>query len=259
MIRSFFRMFGSEEKAEEFNWDNKVVSYHVGCFCPPHIGHYDSIKNAINELNSDMKDEDKVKVILIRSVGSEEEKYSRHGINQQTSQKIWKSWSEHLSRDTGCHVIVIEDIYFIRTVPNTIKRLYTVRVIEGRGDEGKSKFEEGRKERHRKPFISDPSSYFPLVDRDKIFEAIFYRDVENGISATNFTKCLLEKDCTKFVPKSLSSSEKTEYIEFLKTYKLWVELEKVEKVEKIAFPTKGLSPTKGLPPTKGLKTSFWGT
>jgi hypothetical protein len=79
-IARFFRnMFGY---TDEFSWNNKVVSYHTGCFCPPHIGHYNSIKNAINELNADMKKEDKVKIILIRSVESENTEYSRHGINR---------------------------------------------------------------------------------------------------------------------------------------------------------------------------------
>ena len=237
IVRFFRNMFGY---TDPFTWDNKVVSYHIGCFCPPHIGHYDSIKNAVNELNADMKNEDKVKIILIKSIESEKTEISRHGINRIESQNIWKSWSTYLSQDTGCHVIIMDDVNFsMLTVPNTIKRLYKVRIIEGRGDKGLAIFEKERLEKHKKYIMTDRSYLFPLVSREKIFEAIFYRTVENGISATNFTKCLMEgvDDCTKFVPERLSASEKKDYISFLKTHKLWEKIE--EEEEKKEAPNTG--------------------
>jgi hypothetical protein len=208
---------------------------HHGCYCPPHVGHYNSILHAIKDLESD--------VAIIRSVGSEDPKYSRHGITVNESQEIWREWASFLKQqikdETGrdCDIFVEKDISPSQ-IPNTVKRVYWLSIKESEEEYEKNK-------NKHKTGIKICGSQMPNVDRDKIYQAVFQRDMSSGISATRFVECLLDRgrDCSRFVPERVDGNN---YIEYLRAHDLWAHLQEEEVKENVV---------KTIP----NKNSFWGS
>ena len=193
--------------------NKKYCLYYKGCFCPPHIGHFDNIRRYI-ENNSNVK-------IIVNQQAS----FSRHHVPKDVSINIMKTYIKELLPYDRVSLVFRESKYNLLEHPFVKEADVFVNL---RGNEKKRKYEQiflqpiknndkvnGIVMGIKKDAINIISNkYFnkELLRQHK--HVIYYYTVrnENGPSATKFTDTLTKyknneatyEDVIKFLPQKLT-------------------------------------------------------
>lgn len=194
----------------------KYCLYYKGCFCPPHVGHFNNIKRYIENNNN-------VKIIV-----NQQASYGRHHIPSDLSINIMKTYINELLPVNRVSLV------FRESKNNLINHKFIKEAdvfVSLRGNEKKRKYEQhflqsptlGTKgtfgitiKRDAQSTINN--SYFNKVLLQKHKTVIYYyikRD-ENGPSATAFTESIAKyknrkvtyNDVIKFLPERLEDNIK---------------------------------------------------
>lgn len=200
----------------------KYCLYYKGCFCPPHVGHFNNIKRYIENNNN-------VKIIV-----NQQASYGRHHIPSDLSINIMKTYINELLPVNRVSLV------FRESKNNLINHKFIKEAdvfVSLRGNEKKRKYEQhflqmptlGAKSIFGAKGISDVTikrdaqstinnSYFNKVLLQKHKTVIYYyikRD-ENGPSATAFTESIAKyknkkvtyNDVIRFLPEKLENNIK---------------------------------------------------
>ena len=193
-------------------FEGKRVGMFGGCYCPPHAGHYNSLVDSIRKLALD--------IVIIEIYGKSDAIYSRHGVTNIFSEKVWNKWGETIKRKYNCTVIASSKLDY-RIIPSNVSVVLDINIA----DTPKMAEIESKKELNYSP------TYLPNVPRNKIQKVVLVRDDESGLSATSFTMCLIEaqktmdaRNCLKYVPTDLREEERLDYLLELLKMKLWKKL-----------------------------------
>ena len=178
---------------------DKIILSFAGCFCPPHVGHYNMVDTAISKIKPD--------IVQIQIVNSNED--TRHGTPLEHSIQTWKKWGKVLSEKYGVDMYVSH--FFQRNLllydggAEFIKAYIQANVWEG---------EQMPKEYRRNPLqqksLDNMVPYFLKgVPRDFKGYYAYHIQREGDLSATNFIKCLkdLEMDCLMYVPNDVKDKK----------------------------------------------------
>ena len=191
----------------------KYCLYYKGCFCPPHVGHFNNIKRYIENNNN-------VKIIV-----NQQASYGRHHIPTDISINIMKTYINELlpvnrvslvfreSKDNLInHKFIKEADVFVSLRGNEKKRKYEQHFLQSPVSTNK------KVSIKRSAQITINNSYFNKVLLQKHKTVIYYyikRD-ENGPSATAFTESIAKyknknityNDVIKFLPEKLEDNIK---------------------------------------------------
>ncbi len=112
-----------ESLGQEYPFDpsKKYLIYFKGCFCPPHRGHFDVVK--------DLMMKGKNIHTMIHQMGAE----SRHGVPKRLNREIWRLYINELLPADRVHLIQYNSTLDILDL-NFLKTFDTVVYI--RGNEG---------------------------------------------------------------------------------------------------------------------------
>lgn len=80
-----------------FNPNKNYLIYYKGCFCPPHRGHFNTVKE-FTDLGENVS-------VMVHQKGSP----SRHGVPRNYNRKIWKMYIRELLPRHRVHLIQYED------------------------------------------------------------------------------------------------------------------------------------------------------
>lgn len=221
---------------------NKNIIYLGGCFCPPHKGHYNMIKNSI--LNGSEIIEENIDVALINFVASfEVNKYkSRHGIPYSQSFSMMITYLQKLSMElnTIFYLQKDKDLFFGTEIPMKldgtilINKKVNVLTFENADEDIKEQEVEKYKQRmyNIKTFsfgfprgkirngIMDNKSYVEKQLLEKMILLVVVRDM-SGPSATKFTAFLrkaipfdeIQKETLDFFfPETITQDERRDII-----------------------------------------------
>jgi len=179
----------------------KIVLRIAGCFCPPHIGHYNLVDTIIS----------KIKPAIVNISTTNRSSNPRHGTPVEHTIKTWKDWSKILSAKYGVD-FYISDFYNDKLIydggSQFIKAFISTNVWEG-----EKMPEEYRKNPLRQKSLEGMSlAFLNKVPRDFKGYYIYNFQREGDFSATQFTKCLkdLGRDCLMYVPDDVQ--DKSFYI-----------------------------------------------
>lgn len=209
-------------EGERFN-----VGAIMGCFCPPHKGHYDYIKKACEDLD-----------LNILFLGSTNSGKGRHGIPPEFSIKQLCNMAAEISSTQGAKVFVsLKDIPF--SITSKMTNLYIIETVEvpkesELAQQGITKEDAIRQKEYDKNIIEnkDPlertsRNFLNKFDRStpqerqtKVQNKVYIRDGDDGYSATQLTKCLMNirdnqgdyGQCFYFLPDFYTDEMKYEYI-----------------------------------------------
>ena len=203
----------------------KYCLYYKGCFCPPHIGHFNNIKRYIENNNN-------VKIIV-----NQQASYKRHNIPTDISINIMKTYINELlpvnrvslvfreSKDNLInHKFIKEADVFVSLRGNEKEKNYEQHFLQmptfgAKGAKGTFGASTNNKVAiKRNAQITINNSYFNKVLLQKHKTVIYYytkRD-ENGPSATAFTESIAKyknknityNDVIKFLPEKLGDNIK---------------------------------------------------
>jgi hypothetical protein len=214
--------------------EGKTIGRMVGCFCPPHKGHFFTWERACKDLNLD--------ILFLSSTNAAVKEKSRHGIPLKFTEWVISRWALHLQNADGNPVQVIfrADTPLPKIATNSFKQLYLIQIGEG---EATTKAENEREKeiwlaelkaknnseeddpdiawgRKNKITQSEKRPEYPYY---KIANKTYWRDTTNPAakspSATKFTKCLKafksnpsDESCYDYLPDFMTTEEKAEYI-----------------------------------------------
>ena len=184
----------------------KIIVVMNGCFCPPHFGHYLSFIRAIEEIQE--KQKIKVDILLLTTTNNSD--HPRHGTPVEHTVETLERWGRKIK---GVDVLVGSSLphpnpgvnwsthtknFISFNMPDTVKRIYEVRVLEGVSEIPKQftpSINTGGFHRLRQTRISE----FEWIS-DKVLDYFMIRE-DDGYSATKFTQCLKDEtqDCLYFV------------------------------------------------------------
>jgi phosphopantetheine adenylyltransferase len=203
--------------------NKKYCLYYKGCFCPPHIGHFDIIRKYV-EHNSNVK-------IIVNQQAS----YSRHRVPRDVSIHIMKTYIKELLPINRVSLVFKESKY------NLLNHKFVKEAdvfVSLRGNEKKRKYEQNflqpitnnngtvvenrtiiNKVAVKKDVINIISNkYFnkELLQQHKNVIYYYTDRGENGPSATKFTETIIKyknndatyDDVVKFLPEKLSDNIK---------------------------------------------------
>jgi phosphopantetheine adenylyltransferase len=142
--------------------NKKYCLYYKGCFCPPHVGHFDIIKRYI-ETNSNVK-------IIVNQQAS----FSRHRVPKDISINIMKTYIKELLPTDRVSLVIKESKY------NLLEHKFVKEAdvfINLRGNEKKRKYEQ--------KFLQPVSK--------GISKAIINKDIVYELSNNYFNKELLQQ------------------------------------------------------------------
>ena len=208
----------------------KNVGLMNGCFCPPHVGHYNSFKKAIETL--------KLNLLFLQTINNSTARLGRHGTAGSHTYKVLIMFAKKLKEETGCDVLIencpgcppiIKDkkdkeykfdnrVAFFNWIPVDVENVFKIEYVEN------------DKQRSKTIILDDKNfsaNYFKelrLKAPDK-FKHIKLERPDDGLSATKFSKCLSEiksgksdrNSCDKYI-SHLTETEKKEYLKEVLRY-----------------------------------------
>lgn len=190
--------------------NKKYCLYYKGCFCPPHIGHFDNIRRYI-ENNSNVK-------IIVNQLAS----FSRHRVPKDVSINIMKTYIKELLPTDRVSLVFRESKYNLLEHPFVKEADVFVNL---RGNEKKRKYEQkflqpirngmvGKNIVNKRAINELNNNYFnkELLQQHKHVIYYYTDRNENGPSATKFTDTLAKykkneatyEDVIKFLPPKLT-------------------------------------------------------
>jgi hypothetical protein len=187
----------NNEELREITKD-KIILIFSGCYCPPHAGHYNMVKNVIKLVKPD--------IVMIQSTNHETR--PRHGVPLEHTIETWKNWGKILSKRYGVDIYIssmFEHNIWIAASPET-KMVIQTEIYEN---------VEMPEEYINNPLQKDKTdyslSYFEYVPRDRFYK--YHVKRTGNFSATKFVECLkdLNKDCLEYVPSDVK--DKNNYID----------------------------------------------
>ena len=227
----------ASKKTFESLYKNKNVGIIAGCYCPPHKGHYNSFLQAIEKYKLD------ILFIETTNSGTKSER-SRHGTPVSHTLETLNTWANKINSETsGVEVFINNGVAPYKStyqfIPRNVGHVYSISVYDDVPEDNKRKL---LKKWAKSFFIQlrkaeewEKNSTRNTTLYNKASTVEFARDRTENLSATEFTKCLMnvqKKDtkenrelCSKFI-NHLSPSERDEYIDSIIQYKLKVEKSK---------------------------------
>jgi phosphopantetheine adenylyltransferase len=190
--------------------NKKYCLYYKGCFCPPHVGHFDNIRRYI-ENNSNVK-------IIVNQLAS----FSRHHVHKDISVNIMKTYIKELlpidrvslvfrenKQNLLNHKFVKEADIFVNLRGNEKKRKYEQEFLQP-----VNKGVKVNKHMINKNILEQlTNNYFnkQLLQQNKYVIYYYTYRNENGPSATKFTETIIKyknneatyDDVIKFLPEKL--------------------------------------------------------
>lgn len=219
----------------QYDGERCNVAVLSGCFCPPHKGHYEYIKNVCVELN--------INILFLDSTNKSSG--GRHGIPGEFSIEQLCVFAKEINDTQGANIFVSHnDIPY--SITNAMTKLYLTSGFEIPKDEellnkGMSKEEALRKkmndkdlfeqkdplERASRIFLKNFERSTDLHKQEKVQNVGFIRDESDGLSATKLTKCLIKirdnggryDECFYFLPDFYTDEMKHNYINQAMKYK----------------------------------------
>ena len=209
----------------------KNVGLMNGCFCPPHVGHYNSFKNAIKTQKLDL--------LFLQTTNSSTARMGRHGTAGSHTYKVLIMFAKKLKKETGCDVLIENcpscppiikgkagseykfdnRVTFYNWIPVDVENVFKIQYVEN--DEQRSKTIKLDDKNFSANFFKELRKQAP----EKFQHIKLERPDDDGLSATKFAKCLskiksgeLDRDsCDKYI-SHLTQKEKDEYLDEVLRY-----------------------------------------
>lgn len=207
------------------NLKGKNVGLMNGCFCPPHIGHYNSFKQAIKELDLDL--------LYLNTTNTGEAKRGRHKTAGSHTYYVLIMYAKKLKEETGCNILIencsscppiglhknrtdykyYDRVSFMNWIPIDVKNVFKIQFVENDEQREKTiKLDDknfGNKDMYKELRIYAPEKFVHIKLERK----------DDGLSATKFSKCLaaikageLQRNaCDKYI-SHLTEEEKEDYL-----------------------------------------------
>lgn len=213
----------------------KKIGEMGGCFCPPHKGHYQSLKNAIRDIGLD--------VLLVSTINREDS--PRHGTPRAHSIRVLSMYARQIMAELAAEGHNVEVYIMPNTTSQTrdittygwvspdIGKFYDIQKHDTQESLDESLRKKRTLDRYGRVYFKqlthnkyDPAS--PKVTMHDKYEAVdLLRDKATGLSATKFSKCLAHyqqnptpanrKACHKFIDH-LSPSDIEAYLDDILQY-----------------------------------------
>ncbi len=156
-----------------FRKDKTYLIYYRGCFCPPHRGHFNTVKE-FTDIGSNVH-------VMVHQIGSS----SRHGVARSLNRKIWKTYIEELLPVERTHLVKYrgkEDILDLEIL-NKVDTVIYVRGNEGQDIDMTQKWD-----------LQNYASFMKKLSRRGISMDFVYLDrpLVEVLSATVLTKTLIQ-------------------------------------------------------------------
>lgn len=227
---------GAMTAFKELNMTSNVGEMY-GCYCPPHKGHFENIKEACERLD--------LKVLFLHTNNRNDASKSRHGIPADFSVKQLCIFAKYLY-DTLDLITFISSEGTNATpweITNNVDNFYNISGIEY---DDKESYEKALEYKNKEEESDPLKRVFPRVFKNferstlekkqtKMKNVVFLRNKNDGLSATKFTQCLLSiKDamenniqdkkslyekCYNFLPDFYIETMKYDYINETMEYK----------------------------------------
>jgi hypothetical protein len=208
-----------------------------GCYCPPHKGHFENIKEACEKLD--------LKVLFLHTNNRNDVSRSRHGIPADFSVKQLCIFAKYLY-DTLDLITFISSDGSNATPWEITSDLDNFYNISGTEYDGKESYEKALEYKTKEEKGDPLKNVFPRVFKNferstpekkqtKMKNIVFLRNKNDGLSATKFTECLISiKDvmetdipdkktlyekCYNFLPDFYTETMKYDYINDTMEYK----------------------------------------
>ena len=191
--------FSTEELRKHIT--GKIILRINGCFCPPHIGHYNLVDTIISKIKPD--------IVIISTTNRSSD--SRHGTPIEHTIKTWKNWGKILSIKYGVD-FYITDLYNDKIIYDGASQFIKAFVDSNVWEDEKMPEEYRKNPLQQKSLQNKSLAFLNKVPRD--FKGYYVYHFQRGgdFSATEFTKCLkdLGRDCLMYVPEDVE--DKSSYI-----------------------------------------------
>lgn len=195
----------------------RYLIYYVGCFCPPHIGHFEVVSEFVG--NENVK-------ILLSQYGNE----GRHGVPFNVSKGMWKRYLKTLSPEEQKRV-VLEKLRSTFDVVRHMKGVDVVVYIKG-NEEPHLQTEKNEQNKHvfakfEKSFLKERHRLLEIAKKFNADVDFQFRKRNDWLSATKFIAAVKERrdieEMKKFFPSSLPEKDMKRILKKLRKQNLKIE------------------------------------
>ena len=168
------------------NFEGKNVGAMSGCFCPPHIGHFQAIYDACvkNSLG----------VMFLKTINSDNRpEKTRHGLPSAFTIKILHQFAKYINSVIGTEFYIsTSDIPW--DINTSMDHLFLIEVNEIDGEPTDADIERAKAIEQTNVLAGKARRFLENFDREnntKVFNSVLFRNKQNGVSATSFVHSLM--------------------------------------------------------------------
>ena len=175
-------------KIAEYNFEGKNVGVMSGCFCPPHVGHFQTIYDACvkNSLG----------VMFLKTTNSDNRpERTRHGLPSAITIKLLHHFAKKIHSLLGTEFFITNTTEEVPWGINTsMDHLFLIEVNEIDGEPTNADIERANTIEQTNPLTGKARRFLENFDREnntKVFNSVLFRNKQNGVSATSFVHSLM--------------------------------------------------------------------
>jgi hypothetical protein len=171
----------------KYNFEGKNVGVMSGCFCPPHVGHFQTIYDACVKNN--------LGVMFLKTINSENRPEStRHGLPSAFTIKMLHQFAKYINSKIGTefYISTSEIPWDINT---SMDHLFFIEVNEIDGEPTEADIERAKAIEQTNMLAGKARRFLENFDREnntKVFNSVLFRNKQNGVSATSFVRSLMK-------------------------------------------------------------------
>lgn len=183
-----------------FDYNKNYCIYMHGCFCPPHKGHLNGLKDILKKINIS-----KIK-LFVNQIGGK-----RHGVDYETNYFIMKTYLEDCYNDIDCKIFKNLDKNEILTKENllNVDEIIILKGFELKNNENVNEFKKINKIKYEK-----------LSNEYKKNITVYFGKRTIGLSASGFIKRLIKlkteknnkkenvEKCLNYIPNNVKLKNK---------------------------------------------------
>lgn len=179
--------FMTSDEISALNFEGKNVGVMGGCFCPPHVGHFQTIYDACVKNN--------LGVMFLRTTNSDNRpERTRHGLSSAFTIKMLHQFAKYINSKIGTefYISTSEIPWDINT---SMDHLFFIEVNEIDGEPTEADIERAKAIEQTNMLNGKTRRFLENFNREnntKVFSRVLFRNKQNGLSATSFVRSLMK-------------------------------------------------------------------
>lgn len=181
--------FMTSAEISALDFEGKNVGVMSGCFCPPHVGHFQTIYDACVKNN--------LGVMFLKTTNSDNRpERTRHGLPSAITIKLLHHFAKKIHSLLGTEFFITNTSEEVPWGINTsMDHLFLIEVNEIDGEPTEVDIERANAIEKTNPLTGKSRRFLENFDREnntKVFNSVLFRNKQNGLSATSFVRSLMK-------------------------------------------------------------------